>query len=50
MRSTILDGRVEPDHPNLLLALGNYAKLLRSLGRDREAEALERRRKSAAAR
>jgi hypothetical protein len=38
---SILDGRVEPDHPNLLLTRRNYAKLLRSLGRDDEAEAID---------
>jgi len=26
---SILEGRVEPDHPNLLLTRRNYAKLLR---------------------
>jgi tetratricopeptide (TPR) repeat protein len=32
---------VEPDHPNRLLTLRNYAKLLRSLGREEDAVAIE---------
>ena len=45
---SFFDGRVEPDHPNRLLALGNYAKLLRALERNAEAEEFERRREEAA--
>jgi hypothetical protein len=32
---------VEPDHPGRRSCLRNYARLLRTLGRDREAEDLE---------
>jgi tetratricopeptide (TPR) repeat protein len=45
----ILEGRVEADHPNFLLVLRNYAKLLRALGREEEAGELERRWEEAAA-
>ena len=38
-----LESRLGPDHPDLLGALEPYARLLRTLGRDEDAERLEAR-------
>jgi hypothetical protein len=38
-----LESRLGPEHPDLLGALEPYARLLRTLGRDEEAERLEAR-------